>query len=369
MMDSLLDPSLLEGLSPEERHEALAAAAAAKRAEEGAEQRALERAMAKRTAERQAQAVVVKADPALTSSVSGAIGGGGAASSINPQIKFVSKRQRLNQPLESEVGSSMKVLDARPPATTSIQPVSKPAIAPPSNGTTTSKYLSDKERHTIRQTYLGKEVQPDERAKPKRRKNEASKKTTFRFQWDDTDDTLDQADPLYSSSAAVAATQKSHRGDPLERTNTNNNNTNKRITASVHTKPLDQMTSRDWRIYRENYEIVVKGGRAPPPLRNFREAGLNPDLLHSIETVLRYTEPTPIQRQAIPIGLERRDLIGIAETGSGKVSIEIICNFGGKCIDIDLSNGFVVSLDCRLWSAAAAVHLSAVKGYYGPSCR
>ena len=80
------------------------------------------------------------------------------------------------------------------------------------------------------------------------------------------------------------------------------------------------MTTRDWRIYRENYEIVVKGGRAPPPLRNFKEAHLHPALLQSIEMVLKYTEPMPIQRQAIPIGLQRRDLIGIAETGSGKVS-------------------------------------------------
>ena len=80
------------------------------------------------------------------------------------------------------------------------------------------------------------------------------------------------------------------------------------------------MTARDWRIYRENYEIVVKGGRAPPPLRNFKEAQLHPALLQSIEMVLKYTEPMPIQRQAVPIGLQRRDLIGIAETGSGKVS-------------------------------------------------
>ena len=33
---------------------------------------------------------------------------------------------------------------------------------------------------------------------------------------------------------------------------------------------------------------------------------------------LKFKEPSPIQRQAIPIGLQRSDLIGIAETGSGK---------------------------------------------------
>ena len=36
--------------------------------------------------------------------------------------------------------------------------------------------------------------------------------------------------------------------------------------------------------------------------------------------MLRYRRPSAIQRQAIPIGLQRRDLIGIAETGSGKMA-------------------------------------------------
>ena len=39
------------------------------------------------------------------------------------------------------------------------------------------------------------------------------------------------------------------------------------------------------------------------------------EILDIIETI-GYKEPSPIQRQAIPIGLQNRDIIGIAETGS-----------------------------------------------------
>jgi ATP-dependent RNA helicase RhlE len=52
---------------------------------------------------------------------------------------------------------------------------------------------------------------------------------------------------------------------------------------------------------------------------NFSELGLSPALERRCEA-LGYTEPTPIQRQAIPLILGGSDLIGCAETGTGKTA-------------------------------------------------
>lgn len=50
---------------------------------------------------------------------------------------------------------------------------------------------------------------------------------------------------------------------------------------------------------------------------NFGSLGIAPKLLDVIER-LNFTTPTPIQAQAIPIGIEGKDLVGIAQTGTGK---------------------------------------------------
>jgi ATP-dependent RNA helicase RhlE len=52
---------------------------------------------------------------------------------------------------------------------------------------------------------------------------------------------------------------------------------------------------------------------------NFSQLGLNEALVRACES-LGYTEPTPIQTQAIPVMLGGSDLIGCAETGTGKTA-------------------------------------------------
>jgi ATP-dependent RNA helicase RhlE len=52
---------------------------------------------------------------------------------------------------------------------------------------------------------------------------------------------------------------------------------------------------------------------------NFSQLGLAPAQVRSCES-LGYTEPTPIQEQAIPVVLRGEDLIGCAETGTGKTA-------------------------------------------------
>jgi superfamily II DNA/RNA helicase len=56
---------------------------------------------------------------------------------------------------------------------------------------------------------------------------------------------------------------------------------------------------------------------------SFADLGLSDQLLRAVEES-GYTEPTPIQRQAVPSVLMGRDLIGIAQTGTGKTAAFVL---------------------------------------------
>lgn len=56
-----------------------------------------------------------------------------------------------------------------------------------------------------------------------------------------------------------------------------------------------------------------------PPLTSFDDLGLSEKVLKAVKSV-GYKEPTPIQAGAIPHVLKRQDVLGIAQTGTGKTA-------------------------------------------------
>jgi ATP-dependent RNA helicase DDX23/PRP28 len=97
------------------------------------------------------------------------------------------------------------------------------------------------------------------------------------------------------------------------------------VDAHWSDKPLAAMTERDWRIFREDFSIAYKGGAAGAalPVRSWDEAGLPEPLRRAVDRA-GYVRPSPIQMAAIPLGLQQRDVIGVAETGSGKTAAFVL---------------------------------------------
>jgi hypothetical protein len=72
-----------------------------------------------------------------------------------------------------------------------------------------------------------------------------------------------------------------------------------------------------------------------------------------------FKEPSPIQRQAIPVGLQRRDVIGIAETGSGKTAAFVIPLLA--CVVVVSSDASSSSIACRRRVVVVACRLVAYR--------
>ena len=67
-------------------------------------------------------------------------------------------------------------------------------------------------------------------------------------------------------------------------------------------------------------------------MKTFSEMRLPESLRHTL-THLNFVEPTPIQAEAIPIALKGNDILGSAQTGTGKTAafaIPLIVNLYNK---------------------------------------
>lgn len=73
---------------------------------------------------------------------------------------------------------------------------------------------------------------------------------------------------------------------------------------------------------RRHFKIKVDGDRVPPPLDSFDKIQqflkLDVSIMKRIREQIKFRRPTPIQMQTIPIITKKRDVIALAETGSGK---------------------------------------------------
>ncbi|EJF65973.1 pre-mRNA-splicing ATP-dependent RNA helicase PRP28 [Dichomitus squalens LYAD-421 SS1] len=198
--------------------------------------------------------------------------------------------------------------------------------------------ITSNDLDAIRSRYLGVDK--------KKRKIRKMNDRKFVFDWDEQDDTYNAETPaaigsqrqgaqigfgrghiagMDDAGGAVVPGRKSGAegmvlADPLERRRAARTGIDERHWSE---KSLDEMKERDWRIFREDFSIAARGGQIPYPIRSWRESAIPVEILDIVDQI-GYKEPSPIQRQAIPIGLQNRDIIGIAETGSGKTAAFVI---------------------------------------------
>jgi ATP-dependent RNA helicase DDX5/DBP2 len=69
--------------------------------------------------------------------------------------------------------------------------------------------------------------------------------------------------------------------------------------------------------FHRKHEITVRGLEAPETIFEFSEIGF-PSYITTEMTRQGFKQPTVIQSQSWPIAMSGRDLVGIAQTGSGK---------------------------------------------------
>ncbi|CAO3622193.1 unnamed protein product [Cunninghamella blakesleeana] len=86
---------------------------------------------------------------------------------------------------------------------------------------------------------------------------------------------------------------------------------------------IASMTVEQTQAIRKELGLRVSGSCVPKPCISFAHFGFDEDLMNAIIKA-GYTEPSGIQKQAIPVVLEGRDIIGIAKTGSGKTAAFVL---------------------------------------------
>ncbi|KAF7877578.1 hypothetical protein EAF04_001253 [Stromatinia cepivora] len=237
-----------------------------------------------------------------------------------------------------------------------MEPPSKPAKpATAAAGTSKASVAGEKrpanaedlQAALIRTRYMGAETNQSTFSAKKKRRRTTEKK--FNFEWNAEEDTSPDYNPIYQNRAEAglygrgrlagfaedegatlkyakaleerdmeAGSARAREIVEMERRRKEDAGRNS-LDKHWSEKKLEHMRERDWRIFKEDFNISTKGGAIPNPMRSWSESKLPKRLLDVINQV-GYDEPSAVQRAAIPIALQARDLIGVAVTGSGKTA-------------------------------------------------
>lgn len=209
--------------------------------------------------------------------------------------------------------------------------------------------IEEAQQNLIKQRYMGADQNQSTFSAKKKRRRTTEKK--FNFEWNTEEDTSPDYNPLYQARAEATFYGRGRLGGfsedladnaarnyakALQDTDRDSGKARAKEMMEMERrrkeeggrssldkhwsdKKLEHMRERDWRIFKEDFNISTKGGAIPNPMRSWAESGLPKKLLDVVDLV-GYTEPSAVQRAAIPIALQSRDLIGVAVTGSGKTA-------------------------------------------------
>jgi ATP-dependent RNA helicase DDX3X len=119
--------------------------------------------------------------------------------------------------------------------------------------------------------------------------------------------------------------QRANRTDlvPQETTKADESKEEVEATEENSTKEVEEDEENELLFQQSQIPIQATGSDVPAPIQKFEEI-FTASLLDNIKVVAKYKLPTPIQRYCIPMVRARRDVVGSAQTGSGKTGAYLL---------------------------------------------
>ncbi|EIE79563.1 hypothetical protein G6F46_010911 [Rhizopus delemar] len=160
-----------------------------------------------------------------------------------------------------------------------------------------------------------------------KKRNAAAMDSTVRSQL------LDEIDFFKTTHTVIDTKNKSKKTNEQDSDSSNENdssddNHNKKNKSKKAQKTTIFKTVEEAKEFRKQNKIKIYGTDVPNPFRTFEDLAspaynLEPKLYKNLMNV-KYTTPTPVQMQSIPIMLKGRDLMSCAPTGSGKTMAYVL---------------------------------------------